>query len=76
MKPRVTVLLVALVLALTSSLRSQEKRNEPSQGAPKLVVESVTHDFGLVRPGTPLKYSFTIKNQGTADLLINSVSPG
>jgi hypothetical protein len=76
MRPKLTVLLMVLGLALTTSLRSQEKQNEPPRGAPKLVVELTTHDFGLVRPGTPLKYSFKIKNEGTADLLIQSVSPG
>ena len=76
MKSRAAVLTIVLWLALTPSLRSQEKQNEQPLGTPKLVVEQVTHDFGVVKPGTPLKYSFKIGNKGTADLLIKTVAPG
>jgi hypothetical protein len=48
----------------------------PAGAAPKLVIESYTHDFGEVKGGTPLRYAFKIKNTGNADLVINSVSPG
>ena len=48
----------------------------PSGAAPVLVIESFTHDFGEVKPGDPLRYAFKIKNEGKADLLINSVTPG
>ncbi|HEU4386533.1 MAG TPA: DUF1573 domain-containing protein, partial [Blastocatellia bacterium] len=33
------------------------------------------HDFGELKAGTPLKYSFVVKNTGDADLVINSVTP-
>jgi hypothetical protein len=50
---------------------------DPSVGpAPMLVIESLTHDFGEVKAGTPLRYAFKVKNEGKADLLINNVSPG
>ena len=48
----------------------------PSDAAPAMVIESLTHDFGEVKAGTPLRYAFKVKNQGKADLLINNVAPG
>jgi hypothetical protein len=74
MKLRKILLSLSLVLAFASMAVAQEK---PAQnGEPKLVIESFTHDFGEVKAGTPLEYSFVIKNQGKADLLIKSVAPG
>jgi uncharacterized protein DUF1573 len=76
MKQKIVLTVMLLVLALPSLGRSQEKQNERPPGEPKLVVEGATHDFGIIRPGTQLRHSFTIKNEGTADLVIKSVSPG
>lgn len=76
MRQKITLIVMLLVFALPAAGWSQEKQNERPPSGPKLVVDSVTHDFGVVRPGTPLRYSFAIKNQGTADLIIRSVSPG
>lgn len=71
--------LFALALALscaTLALAQQNAAPKQTSGAPKLVLQSFTHDFGEVKAGQPLTYSFKIKNEGTADLLIKSVSPG
>jgi HYDIN/CFA65/VesB family protein len=76
MKQKITILVVLLALSLPALGRSQEKQSEQPPGAPKLVVDKVTHDFGIVRPGTQLRHSFTVRNIGTTDLLIKSVSPG
>jgi hypothetical protein len=43
---------------------------------PQLVVEELAHDFGEVKPGTPLRWAFKIKNVGTANLRIRDVQPG
>ena len=43
---------------------------------PRLSIEGTTYDFGVVKPGPPLKHLFVFKNEGTVDLLIQSVSPG
>jgi hypothetical protein len=51
-------------------------QDKSPNGPPKLVIASFTHDFGEVKPGSPLKYSFTFKNQGKSNLLIQSVTPG
>jgi hypothetical protein len=74
MKLREMFLSLFLVLTFAAVSMAQEK---PAQnGEPKLVIESFTHDFGEVKSGAPLEYSFVIKNQGKADLLIKSVAPG
>ena len=75
---------LAIVALLAIAVGAQEKQppaqpngaGAPSGGAPKLVIESYTHDFGEVKSGEPLRYAFKIKNEGNADLVINNVSPG
>ena len=73
MKFRNPVASFALGLMVFAVGVAQEKS---PNGPPKLVISSFTHDFGEVKPGTALKYSFTFRNQGKSDLLIQSVSPG
>jgi hypothetical protein len=75
-----TPLLMALI-ALAAIAQDKHPPNSTNGGAasgasPLLVIGSFTHDFGEVKPGTPLRYAFKIKNEGKADLLINSVTPG
>lgn len=85
MKLQKTILWFALLtlLALTAAAGQKPQQPTPPSGAdasvgpaPMLVIESLTHDFGEVKAGTPLRYAFKIKNAGNADLLINNVSPG
>lgn len=67
----------ALAMLLAISAAAQEKQQpKPAEGMPKLAVESFTHDFGEIKPGTPLRYAFKIKNEGKADLMILTVTPG
>lgn len=47
----------------------------PAEAAPQLVIASMEHSFGTVKPGTPLTYSFVIKNKGKANLEIKNVAP-
>jgi hypothetical protein len=42
---------------------------------PRLAITSLEHSFGIVKPGTPLSFTFKVSNQGDADLEIVSVSP-
>ena len=68
---------LALTILLAVSAAAQEKQQpKQAEGTPKLIVEAFTHDFGEVKPGTPLRYAFKIKNEGKADLMILTVSPG
>lgn len=71
---------IALLLVYTTVAQVKQQPRQtnvaPAGTEPILVVESFTHDFGEVKPGDPLRYAFKIRNEGKADLLINSVSPG
>jgi hypothetical protein len=75
-------LALVVLLALTAAALQKPQQNPPSGAdasvgpAPMLVIESLTHDFGEVKAGTPLRYAFKVKNEGKADLFINSVAPG
>jgi hypothetical protein len=68
---------LALVILLAISAAAQDNQQpKPNEDRPKLAIEAFTHDFGEVKMGEPLRYAFKIKNEGKADLLILSVSPG
>ncbi|MEK6300451.1 MAG: DUF1573 domain-containing protein [Acidobacteriota bacterium] len=82
MKFRRSIPLLAIVLAcsLASSAQQKQPKLANSQSTetgpqPQLVIESLTHDFGELKSGTPLRYAFKVKNTGKADLVIESVSP-
>ena len=66
---------IALALSLASATMAQENGSS-ANGVPNMVIESLTHDFGEIKPGAPISHSFKIKNTGSADLKIYSVSPG
>ena len=72
MKAKRILLLSALVLALVSSAAAQDNK---SADAPKLVMDSFQHDFGEIKSGMALNYTFVVKNQGKANLEIRSVAP-
>ncbi|MEN3335518.1 MAG: hypothetical protein V7641_4883 [Blastocatellia bacterium] len=65
-----------LTLLFATAAIAQEHPPKPNGGTPKLVIDSPVHDFGEVKAGTPLRYAFKIKNEGSADLLIQNVQPG
>jgi hypothetical protein len=64
---------LASVLALFLASAALAQSNQPP---PKMVIETLNHDFGEVRAGVPLVHIFKIKNEGKGDLLIKNVSPG
>jgi hypothetical protein len=78
----VAALALLTMTALSAGAHQKQAPVQPNGGSapagasPVLVIESFTHDFGEVKPGSPLRYAFKIRNEGKADLLINSVSPG
>ncbi len=57
----------SLLLFLTAAI-AQDK-------APKLVLETFEHDFGKVKEATKISHTFQLKNEGTADALIEGVAP-
>ena len=60
MKSKFTLFLFALLMVSAFSVAAREN---PQPGGPKLVIASLEHSFGKVKPGTPLTYTFTIKNR-------------
>ena len=40
-----------------------------------IVVETESHDFGEVRQGAQLEYSFRFSNTGTEDLVVEKLIP-
>jgi hypothetical protein len=69
MRSRNAFVAVAFLLTFVFSVSAQ------NPAAPKLSIPSLEHSFGSVKAGTPLTYSFEIKNEGKADLEIKSVNP-
>ncbi|HET8677472.1 MAG TPA: DUF1573 domain-containing protein [Blastocatellia bacterium] len=76
MKFQMTIAALAVALFFVTGAAGQEKKSNDPPAVPKLLLESFSHDFGQVKAGTPLKFSFKIKNDGKSDLLIKSVNPG
>ena len=73
------ILLAALFWQLPMLVNAQATDQTPSadpSNSPKIVFESLTHDFGTVQPNTPLTHNFIFTNQGTAPLLIEKVKAG
>lgn len=64
-----------LILLLASMLFASVWAQEQKAAAPVMALKSVEHDFGRVKEGTPLSYSFEFRNEGNADLVIESVAP-
>ena len=46
----------------------------PAEGAPRIVLEPASHDFGTLSPGALDTVEVTIANEGDADLVVNSVA--
>lgn len=76
MKLKNLMLALALLAVASAAGMAQEKSEQKANGTPKLAIAQTSHDFGEIKAGTPLKYSFKIKNEGSADLLIKNVAPG
>ncbi len=73
----VHLLLAALVWLVPIAVHAQGQT--PVDGpadAPKIVFDSIAHDFGTAKPNMPLTYNFVFKNQGTAALIIEKVKAG
>jgi len=72
MKSKNIFLFFALAMTLAFSVSANET---PRSGGPRLVMASAEHSFGVVKPGTPLTYTFEVRNEGEASLEIKNVSP-
>ena len=77
MRFRNTNLIAVLILALafTVNVLGQDKAEQANKNAPKLSVEKPEYDLGKVEEGKEVTYTFKIKNEGNAELVIKNVSP-
>jgi len=62
-----------LVFILSSGCMDKTKSSSVRQGAPEVQFDTLFHDFGSVHQGERVAYSFTLRNRGTANLLIQDV---
>lgn len=60
-------------LALTGAASGQDGKDQPAK--PKIAIQKLEHSFGEVKKGASAQHSFTVKNEGGADLEIKSVVP-
>jgi hypothetical protein len=74
------VVLIVLVLGLFSCVENKPKiiieaKSETKSSAqfPKIDFDEEIHDFGLIKAGEILSYSFQFTNRGETDLIINTV---
>ena len=76
MKLRI-VLVVLVLLVGVGVFYKQYGRSAPASisGGPLLNIHSKDHSFGTVKPGTPLRFGFEVKNDGDAVLEIQQVNP-
>ncbi|HEU4522782.1 MAG TPA: DUF1573 domain-containing protein [Thermoanaerobaculia bacterium] len=70
MSKRITILTLALLVALTGSAFAQTEEK-----APRLTLVDPIKDFGTVAKGEKLNWTFTVKNTGSSDLEILSARP-
>ena len=76
MKSKTTLIFIALFLVTVFSVAAKEKPSpQPLGTAPKLAIAAFEHNFGSVKAGTPLTFTFKVKNEGDADLEIKNVAP-
>lgn len=76
MRSKIKLALLPMLLVLAFPVMAQQRQATASVAVrPKLAIGSFEHSFGTVKPGTPLNFTFKVKNQGNADLEIASVSP-
>lgn len=59
-----------------SEVASNKTVNEEVIGVPKIEFTNDFYDFGTIKHGEVLSYSFTFKNTGTAPLIVFSVIAG
>lgn len=74
MKSKITLMFMALCLVTVFSVAA--KNHPPISGkAPKASISALEHNFGTVKAGTPLNFTFKVKNTGDAELEIKNVAP-
>ncbi len=58
------------------SFAQQQTPAPNAEGQPQMLLEVTEHDAGIVYEGAVVTHTFTVKNLGKVNLLINQVRPG
>ena len=69
------VAVFSLIALIALSVATNMNASTTPNSAPKAVVAALEHNFGTIKPGTPLTYTFKVKNEGDAPLEISNVKP-
>lgn len=77
MKHFLTLNLMAIALAfgVACGVTAKQKAQRASGAAPKLVIEETDFNFGTVKEGVKVAHTFTVRNEGQANLEIIKVAP-
>jgi len=75
MSKRMTVITLALVLAVAAPFAIAQEKASTEKPAPRLTLVEPVKDFGTVPKGEKITYAFVVKNTGNADLEIIAAKP-
>jgi len=82
MKKTIVIMALALAFASCNQQSAADKLNDENleqvlanQGTPKIVIDNREHDFGELNLRDKVEHTFTVKNEGTADLVILDAKP-
>ncbi|PYP83592.1 MAG: hypothetical protein DMF61_22770 [Blastocatellia bacterium AA13] len=75
MKIKKMSVLVPMLLMFACFAPAREHTATAAVVKPVLVIASLEHSFGNVKPGMPLHYTFEVKNTGESTLEIQNVQP-
>ncbi len=75
MSKRMTVITLALVLAVAAPFATAQEKASSEKPAPRLTLVEPIKDFGTVPKGEKITHAFLVKNTGNADLEIIAARP-
>src|SRR5688572_19883196 len=75
MSKRMTIITLALVLAVAAPFATAQDKASTEKPAPRLTLVEPLKDFGTVAKGEKITHAFLVKNTGNADLEIIAARP-
>src|SRR5687767_14251736 len=75
MSKRMTIITLALVLAVAAPFATAQEKASTEKPAPRLTLVEPIKDFGTVPKGEKITHAFLVKNTGNADLEIIAAKP-
>src|SRR5262245_18585337 len=75
MKAKWMISSMAFLLIFLAVFAPENRSQSPDDKKPRMVISELEHNFGSIKAGTPLKYTFKVTNKGTANLEVKNVAP-